>query len=637
VVCIGSIQELKDLTGRDDITDLHRENVDKLTIPSKLGKGVLRRVPEVFDCWFESGSMPYAQAHFPFENKKEFEDGFPGDFIAEGIDQTRGWFYTLLVLSTALFGKAPFKNLICHGLVLAADGQKMSKRKKNYPDPLDVVHSYGADAIRLYLVNSPVVRADNLRFKEEGVRDILKDVFLPWFNAYRFLMQNITRLELEEGHEFEFAEVVAAENYMDRWIISFTQTLIQFVKEEMAAYRLYTVVPRLVKFVEQLTNWYVRMNRKRLKGEGGLEDCDRAVHTLFGVLFSMTKVMAPFIPFLTEHMYQNMKNVIKSKQKDTETASVHFLMLPESNPELIDANIELAVSRMQTVIELGRVVRERNTMPMKYPLSEVVVIHRQEAVLDDVRALERYVQEELNVRTVTVSQDKVKYGVRLQATPDFKALGARLKGDLKKVMAALKDVSDSDLEAFQKSGALDVCGHTLGPDDLKLSYTAKNESGSSYEAHSDGDMLILLDVTPDRSMLDEGLAREVINRVQKLRKKAKLTPHDDITVYFSAAGDLPRIVAELHDFIQVTVKQPMVSGSPPRGADVIISEASKIKDDTLELTFVRGHQKVEERVTMPAMPAGGVPPACAYINVIMHTQQGTLTDIDHNNFISHLE
>nr|NVI69400.1 Isoleucyl-tRNA synthetase [Cucujiformia] len=180
-ICIGSIAELEELTGRK-ITDIHREYVDVLEIPSRIpGNPPLKRVSEVFDCWFESGSMPYAQQHFPFENQKEFEEVFPADFIAEGIDQTRGWFYTLIVISTALFGKPPFKNLIANGMVLASDGQKMSKRKKNYPDPMEVVHKFGADALRLYLISSPVVRAENLRFKEEGVRDIIKDVFLPWY------------------------------------------------------------------------------------------------------------------------------------------------------------------------------------------------------------------------------------------------------------------------------------------------------------------------------------------------------------------------------------------------------------------------------------------------------------------------
>lgn len=203
VVCIGSVAELQQYTDKP-ITDLHRESIDHITIPSRrAGQPPLRRIAEVFDCWFESGSMPYAQQHFPFKKDGDFLDRFPADFIAEGIDQTRGWFYTLLVLSTSLFGKAPFKNVIASGLVLAGDGQKMSKRKKNYPDPTIVIDKYGADALRLYLINSPVVRAESLRFKEEGVRDVVKDVFLPWYNAYRFLFQNIARYVQEEEVELD--------------------------------------------------------------------------------------------------------------------------------------------------------------------------------------------------------------------------------------------------------------------------------------------------------------------------------------------------------------------------------------------------------------------------------------------------
>ncbi len=238
-VCVGSVDELERLSGVR-VSDLHRETVDKITIPSaRPGNAPLKRIAEVFDCWFESGSMPYAQAHYPFEHKKEFEDTFPADFIAEGTDQTRGWFYTLLVLSTALFDKPPYKNLIVNGLVLASDGQKMSKRKKNYPDPNSVIDKYGADALRLFLINSPVVKAESLRFKEEGVRDILKDVFLPWYNAYRFLLQNVEAYQSRHGDNFAWSEDAygKSKNVMDKWIISFTQSLLVFVKREMAAYR----------------------------------------------------------------------------------------------------------------------------------------------------------------------------------------------------------------------------------------------------------------------------------------------------------------------------------------------------------------------------------------------------------------
>jgi len=238
IVCVGSIEELQELSGVK-LDDIHREFVDQVTIPSRLGKGVLRRIPEVFDCWFESGSMPYAQVHYPFDGRKTFMDTFPADFIAEGIDQTRGWFYTLLVISTALFDQPPFKNLIVNGIVLASNGEKMSKRKKNYPDPLTIVEEHGADALRLYLITSPVVRGESLKFKEEGVKDIVKDVFLPWYNALRLLVQSTDLLKVDKKISFVYDEqrlhssMASNQNIMDNWIVSYTQTLLDFVKQEM--------------------------------------------------------------------------------------------------------------------------------------------------------------------------------------------------------------------------------------------------------------------------------------------------------------------------------------------------------------------------------------------------------------------
>ncbi|XP_053324979.1 isoleucine--tRNA ligase, cytoplasmic [Spea bombifrons] len=626
VVCVGSLAELEELTGVK-ITDLHRENVDNLTIPSRLGKSPLRRVNEVFDCWFESGSMPYAQVHYPFENKREFEDSFPADFIAEGIDQTRGWFYTLLVLSTALFGQPPFKNVIVNGLVLASDGQKMSKSKKNYPDPMNVINSYGADALRLYLINSPVVRAENLRFKEDGVRDVLKDVFLPWYNAFRFLMQNIYRLNKEENIQFLFNENTArpSSNIMDKWILSFTQSLIQFFKAEMMAYRLYTVVPRLVKFVDMLTNWYVRMNRRRLKGESGTDDCLMALETLFSVLFSMCRLMAPFTPFITEMMYQKLRLLIDpASMQDKDTQSIHYLMLPAVRENLIDKKIESAVSRMQSIIELGRVIRDRKTMPIKYPLKEVIVIHQDPEALTDIQSLQKYILEELNVRQVTVSTNKDKYGIRLRAEPDHMVLGKRLKGAFKSVTAAIKELQSDQLEEFQKSGSIVVEGHELHEEDLRLLYSFEQVAGrdAQFEAHSDAQVLVLLDVTPDQSMVDEGVAREVINRIQKLRKKGNLVPTDEITIYYRTQpeGDYLHSVIERHtDFILATVKSPLKPYPVPPSSSVIIQEKTQLKGSDLEITLVRGAQFVADEASGPA---------CACVNL-----QIAVNGAEHNGFL----
>ncbi|KAM9206671.1 isoleucine--tRNA ligase, cytoplasmic isoform 2-T2 [Dugong dugon] len=608
VVCIGSVAELEELSGAK-ISDLHRESLDHLTIPSRCGKGSLHRISEVFDCWFESGSMPYAQVHYPFENKKEFEDAFPADFIAEGIDQTRGWFYTLLVLATALFGQPAFKNVIVNGLVLASDGQKMSKRKKNYPDPVSIIHKYGADALRLYLINSPVVRAENLRFKEEGVRDVLKDVLLPWYNAYRFFIQNVLRLQKEEEIEFLYNEntAKASTNITDCWVLSCMQSLIEFFKTEMSAYRLYSVVPRLVKFVDILTNWYVRMNRRRLKGENGTEDCIMALETLFSVLFSLCRLMAPYTPFLTELMYQNLKRLIDPVSvQDEDTVSIHYLMLPHVREELLDKETESAVSRMQSVIELGRVIRDRKTIPIKYPLKEIVVIHQDLGALKDIKSLEKYITEELNVRKVTLSTDKNKYGIRLRAEPDHMVLGKRLKGAFKAVMTSIKQLSDEELELFQKNGTIVVEGHELHKEDIRLMYTfdQATRGTAQFEAHSDAQALVLLDVTPDQSMVDEGLAREVINRIQKLRKKCNLVPTDEVTVYYKVKSEgkyLNNVIESHTDFIFATIKAPLKPYPVPTSDKILIQEETQLKGSELEITLTRGS----------SLPG----PACAYVNV----------------------
>lgn len=258
VICVGSVEELKKLTGADNITDLHKDFIDHLTIPSQKGKGLLRRVDEVFDCWFESGAMPYGQVHYPFSmNEEEFSKRFPADFIGEGIDQTRGWFYTLNVISTALRNSNPYKNLIVNGIVLAADGKKMSKSKKNYDDPMKIASTHSVDAVRLYMINSPLVRAEEMSFKAEGVFAVKKDIFLPWYNAYKFLIQSITRWEVATGKDYVFNEQLSVDttkltNPTDRWIIISCQNLINYVRIEMEKYHLYNVVPRLIHFLEKL-------------------------------------------------------------------------------------------------------------------------------------------------------------------------------------------------------------------------------------------------------------------------------------------------------------------------------------------------------------------------------------------------
>jgi len=506
---------------------------------------------------------------------------------------------------------------------LAEDGAKMSKSKKNYPDPMIVVNKYGADALRLYVINSPVVKAENLRFKEQGVQAILKDVFLPWYNAYRFLFQNIEQFEKDQG-EFIFKEenFGKSENIMDKWIISFTQSLLSFVAKEMAGYRLYTVIPRLVKFIDNLTNWYVRMNRKRLKGEGGVEDCRSALETLFGVVLTMARVMAPFTPFLTETMYQQLKK--KCPQfKGPNFASVHYLMLPQASEDLIYEDVERAVARMQAIVDLGRVLRDRKTMPIKYPLPEVVVIHKDQQCLADIRSLEKFILEELNVRSVTVSSDKASYGVTLRAEPDHKTLGFRLKGDFKPVMAEIKQLSDAQLTSFLEGEKLVLKGHDITMEDIRIMYSftgdKSKELSEKYEADSQEDILVLLDTTPDQEMLDEGVAREVVNRVQKLRKSAGLKVDDQVTMMYNVSPKdhyLAGVITKFSEYIQTSSKTPLkLMTSQPK--DCIKKESYELKGAKLELNVTSGGSPFPGSFQGSSSSGPGCNPASGWVNLVL--------------------
>ncbi|KAI0069288.1 isoleucine-tRNA ligase [Artomyces pyxidatus] len=595
IVPIGSVEELERLSGVSGITDLHPDKIDHITIPSQQGKGQLKRVEEVFDCWFESGSMPYAQQHYPFENKERFEKTFPADFVSEGIDQTRGWFYTLLVLSTHLFGKAPWKNLIVTGLVLAADGKKMSKSLKNYPDPNLIINQFGADALRMFLVNSPIVRGDNLRFREEGVREVISRVLLPWLNSFRFFLGQVALLKKTTGHEFQYdAHAAVSNNVMDRWILARCQSLITLVKTEMEAYRLYTVIPRLLDLVDELTNWYIRFNRRRLKGEDGKEDTVAALNTLFETLFTLCRTMSSYTPFLTENIYQTLRTFIPEDPKAGDTRSIHFLPFPEVKAEYFDPAIERQVKRMQTVIELTRNIRERNNIPLKTPLKELLVFHPDGEYLDDVRSLQRYLQSELNVREIIFTSDEAQSGVRYRAAADWGILGKKLRSNLNKVKNALPDLSSDDVKAYIHTGEITVAEIQLVKGDLTVQRYIELPTGADnqYATHTDNDVVVRLDVQIHPELASESLSRELINRVQKLRKKAGLQATDDVDVFYSFEGDsgvdLLAAMAEHTEAIQRTVRSvPTDVSTRKAGVAVLIEEEQEILETKFLLSLVR--------------------------------------------------
>jgi len=335
------------------------------------------------------------------------------------------------------------------------------------------------------------------------------------------------------------------------------------------------------------------MNRKRLKGEGGAADCKAALDSLFSVLITMVRIMAPFTPFLTEMMYQVLKKKVPSFS-NAESKSVHYLMLPTARKDLIHEDIERAVARMQSVVDLGRVLRDRKTMPIKYPLPEVVIIHKDATCLADLKSLEKYILEELNVKAITLSGDKASYGVTLRAEPDHKTLGLRLKGAFKAVMAEIKTLSDETLTKFVDGGDLVVQGHKLQSEDIRIMYSFAGEKAaelsSRYEADSCGDILVMLDTTPDPSMIEEGVAREVVNRVQKFRKSAGLKVSDEVTMHYSvvpADHSLATVIIKHLEYIQTSSKTPLLLKSESV-TNITKTENFDVKGAKLELNITQG-------------------------------------------------
>ncbi|HPK38211.1 MAG TPA: isoleucine--tRNA ligase, partial [Kiritimatiellia bacterium] len=454
-ICVGSVAELEQLSG-ERVTDLHKHFVDRVVI-RRDGK-VYRRTPEVLDCWFESGAMPYAQQHYPFgdlgvrsedlgvedlgvEEKRgkggqDISTFFPADFIAEGLDQTRGWFYTLMVLGTCLFDQSPFKNVIVNGLVLAEDGKKMSKRLKNYPDPSHILDAYGADALRLYMIYSPVVRAENLRFSETGVKQILRELLIPWWNAYSFFVTyaNVDR--------FDDAEVVRPEspNVLDRWIVSSLETLIRDVTVAMDGYDLQRSVRPFVTFIEDLTNWYIRRSRRRFWKSQNDEDKTHAYRTLRYVLVQLCQVAAPFTPFISEAIYRNLRGASMPE-------SVHLCDFPQAYAAGRDEALESAMARVQQVVRLGRQLRTENDLKIRQPLAVLHVVSGNAGLRAILQGYEDLITDELNIKTVAYGEDEtVMADVSVKA--DFPQLGPRVGPRMKAVAAAIAALSSAEAAAL---------------------------------------------------------------------------------------------------------------------------------------------------------------------------------------------
>jgi isoleucyl-tRNA synthetase len=532
MLCIGSIDELEQLSGVR-VDDLHKHIVDQVVI-ERDGQ-VYRRTPEVLDCWFESGAMPYAQQHYPFERSGEEDAFFPAHFIAEGLDQTRGWFYTLLILGTCLFGRSPFRNVVVNGMILAEDGSKMSKRKKNYPDPNDVLHRYGADALRAYLIDSPVVRGEKLQFSEKGLSEIVRTVVLPYWNALAFFS---TYAEIDRFHPGEWAGAPAAQRSDDdRWILSVLQRLVRDVNAEMEAYRLYTVVPRLVGFIDDLTTLYIRTARPRFWRSEDRADQSQAFHTLYQVLVTFARVLAPFMPFITETVYQKLVRPVDTAAPQ----SVHWCDYPQVEAELIDAELERRTATVRAVVGLGPKLREEHKLKLRQPLAAITVVHRDPAVRADAEAAAAKIGDELKVKLVATEPDESVY-VSVSCKPNFQTLRTRCGPKLGAIGKALKAWSFEQVARLEAGETIEIEGEAIGIDDVLLQRQAVGEAVVA----TDGHLTVGLDprVTPELER--EGIANEFKSRLQAARKDAGLQVTDRIAVIWQTPSDKARQALQEH-------------------------------------------------------------------------------------------
>jgi isoleucyl-tRNA synthetase len=547
MVCVGSVRELEELAGmpQGSIKDLHRESIDPITFPSrKSARGRMRRIEEVFDCWFESGSMPYAQNHYPFDQSKvEYvEQNLPADFIAEGLDQTRGWFYTLHVLSTALFGRPAFRNVIVNGLILAADGKKMSKRLKNYPDPQEVIESYGADALRAYLINSAVVRAEPMRFGKdakdtsgEAVKDTVRLIVLPLYNAYNFL----ATYALADGWSPSESDLrVHPSGELDRWILSRVQHFVAEMQREYEAYELDNLVPAFVRLSDELNNWYIRRGRRRYwrkAGESAEGDRDKreAYATLFRVLLTVTRAMAPVLPFFCEYLYQRL--AVDTGLAGAED-SVHLGRFPEPEQALLDLTLEAHMQAARDAVGLGLVIREREKIGVRRPLAKATIASPDAQVRAAIEKFADAIAGELNVKSIEVISDDSSL-CTVTAKPNFRTLGKRLGPKLKAVQSALAALSASELSAFSERGTIELQGEQLTRDDVLLT----REATARGAVESQAGLTVLLDTEISPELHAEGLARELINRIQNLRKQANLDVSQRIRLVLACDGVLGEV------------------------------------------------------------------------------------------------
>ena len=534
--CIGSREELVEKAQEDIDTsiELHRPYVDDVHLTCPHCGKPMTRIPEVMDCWFDSGSMPFAQQHYPFENKENFEECFPADFICEGIDQTRGWFYSLLAISTFIMGKAPYKNVLVNDLILDKDGKKMSKSKGNTVDPFALFDKYGADVARWYLLYTSPAWSPT-KFDEEGVQEIQSKYFGTLRNVYNFF---VLYSNTDDVNIADLSIAPADRPELDRWILSRFNGLVKDVTAAMDNYEHMKAVKKITDFVaEDLSNWYIRRARRRFYAEELTEDKKAVLLTTYEMLRGTALLSAPFAPFIADEMYTKL----------TGEESVHLAFFPKADEALIDADLEEKMELVRTIVALGRGEREKEKIKVRQPLSEILVDSRYEAQVGDMVQL---IMEELNVKAVVFEKNMDTY-MNYSLKPDFRKAGPVLGGKVKEFGKALAAVDAKEIIA--KLGQEDKIVLNLGGEDteipgelIEVRVTAKE----GFAVGTDRGVFVILGTQLTPELISEGLARELISKVQQMRKQKNLEMMDNIMIQVNCDEESKAAFEEHSEYIR---------------------------------------------------------------------------------------
>lgn len=589
MVCVGSIDELVELANlKERPTNIHLQYMKEITIPSKKGKGDLKLVMDIFDCWFESGCAPYGQIHYPFENQDYFNDQeYLCDFILESDEQFKGWFYTLHVLSTALFNKPAYKNVVCSGLILAEDGKKFSKRLGNFTHPITICNDFGADSLRMYLIGSPAAHAETFKFDSSAE---VSGKYFQWFNSVKFLIEHLIKFE-KDGHQLDIKKYMEENNVMDSWILSKVRSIIHNISDAMNNYTVYKVKPEIMDFIENLTNWYLKFNRNRFRGRfTTLDDQNKALNTLYHVLLTFSIIMAPFAPFLAETLYQKLKKYIPLiEQKE----SVHLNNYPKMDDFRYSPEIERRMNNLQKVAYMVRNLRTKssNSKSNKMPLKKVIIVSENNIVLEDLQILERYMREEIN--TIDIEY-KTSFGsVNYVLEPNHKELGQKFKKNATEIKKMLKALSQEEIKKYiinKESFSINLNNQTFLLDEtmVKISKTYDLDLADNQVYAVDSDVMVIVDMTQDINVVQLHIMRLLIVNIQQMRKETSLRPWDKINIYYQTESEtIKNVINKYYQTICQELTYNVIEQNGHIDEEIIISKSVQIHDANIMITITK--------------------------------------------------